>query len=109
MGNYTKNLYKRGRTPAGTHSAPKVEEWLISAAIKRDGVVHSGKHNHAELRVALGDEEAYQSQAGDIEGFMTNTGRFLTREQAKPVGEAAGQCSHQVRPLLSSDITWKNR
>lgn len=85
-------------------------ERLKSAAIVRDGKDYSGHKSHAQVRAALGDEDPYTSNPGDIEGFMTTENRFVTRRQAVKVGVAAGQLTEQWlmvgRELLSSDINW---
>jgi hypothetical protein len=83
-------------------------ERLASCAIIRDGITHHGRRSHAEIRRGLGDADAYDQKyrPNDTEGFMTSIGRFVTRQEAKIVGEAAGQCRPTVRELLSSDITW---
>jgi hypothetical protein len=95
-----KNQKPKGRIYAG--------ERLASCAIIRDGVIHNGQRSHAQIRAALGDTDAYEQKyrPDDHEGFMTSTGRFVTRDEAKPIGEAAGQCQPTVRELLSSDIRW---
>jgi hypothetical protein len=47
------------------------------------------------------------SNLNDIEGFLTSTGRFVTRDEAQSIALAAGQIRQlQRRPLLSSDIDW---
>lgn len=83
---------------------------LVSVAIQRDGKVHSGLRSHYELRRSMNDINPASSNPYDIEGFMTAKGSFVTREQAVPIGVAAGQLhpswagSH--RRLLSSNIDW---
>jgi hypothetical protein len=47
---------------------------------------------------------------GDIDGFMTSTGRFVDRDEAKEVAIASGQVHERwkgvSRDLLSSDVDW---
>lgn len=85
-------------------------ERLASCAIIRDGTIHHGQRSHAQIRGALGDQQPYAEfepcRMNDQEGFMTSHGRFVTRQEAKSIGEAAGQCTPSVRELLSSDIRW---
>ena len=45
-------------------------------------------------------------QRGDVPGFWTSFDRFVTRDEAKLIGEVSGQCSPQQRELLSSDVRW---
>jgi hypothetical protein len=105
MGNYSNNLADRLRGKRAT-KALDVER-LKCAAIMRDGKVHDGLRSHYELRRALGDPSPQTSNLNDIEGFLTTTGRFVSRNEAQDVALLAGQIrSHQGRPLLSSDIDW---
>lgn len=81
-------------------------ERLQAVAIMRDGKLLRARHggSHFELR-------GYKDRIeGDVEGFVTDAGRFLTRREAVDVAIAAGQIGSQwrttKRALLSSDITW---
>jgi hypothetical protein len=108
VGKYSDNLAERlrGKRTAKTEPASNVER-LKCAAIVRDGKVHDGLRSHYELRRAMGDQSPQTSNLNDTEGFLTTTGRFVTREEAQDVAIAAGQIrSAQGRPLLSSDINW---
>lgn len=87
-------------------------EKLVAVGIERAGIIHSGAahrlRSHWELRLNMGDERPEKEQPGDVNGFMTSAGRFLTRSQAVPVAIAAGQLrpGDMGRELLSSDIRW---
>lgn len=88
-------------------------ERLVAVAIRRDGEVLGTGHKfraHWELRDSLGDKDTKNGLSGDEPGFLTDSGRFLTREEAVPVAVAAGQISDRwlrvERDLLSSDINW---
>lgn len=97
--------------PTARRSA-QAPEHLTAAAILRAGELFTfGFRSHAQIRSRLGDTDPYQDKRrpADTEGFMTNTGRFLSRSEAKLVGEVAGQCQPMVRELLSSDINWQVR
>lgn len=110
MGQYGRMLGHRlrGTERAAKAAAPRPDvERLKCAAIQRDGTVHQGPRSHYELRSSLGDPMPQTSNLNDVEGFLTSTGRFVTRAEAQDVAVAAGQISgHQGRPLLSSDINW---
>ncbi|MBB5985985.1 hypothetical protein [Sphingobium lignivorans] len=87
-------------------------ERLIAVAIQRGPTLTSSAFkSHVDLRMALGDQNPYLGQPGDIDGFMSSTGRFLTRRDAVSVAIKAGQLSprwlNATRELLSSDINWK--
>lgn len=85
-------------------------ERLTSVAITRDGAVHANFKSHYELRYSLRDENPERGQRGDIDGFMTSKGRFVSREEGRCVALAAGQIGQEWerggRKLLSSDINW---
>lgn len=88
------------------------KERLKAAAIEREGVVvDRGVKSHYQLRAALDPgTDPNLSVPGDIEGFITTAGRFLTRAEAIPVAIEAGQLNpmwkNAKRPLLSSDLNW---
>lgn len=103
MGSYTDNLMRR----RARRDAPFKGERLTGVAIHRDGLNHTMlKGSHAQIRARLGDEDPYTSNPNDIEGFITSHNRFVTRDEAKSIGDAAGQCRPMARTLLSSDISW---
>jgi hypothetical protein len=108
MGRYSDNLAKRMRGQRITKAEPMPDvERLKCAAIVRDGKVHDGLRSHYELRSAMGDPMPQTSNLNDTEGFLTTSGRFVTREEAQDVALAAGQIrSAPRRQLLSSDIDW---
>lgn len=85
-------------------------ERLTLCAIQRDGVHHHGFHSHWELRLSLDPNGDGAERPGDVPGFMTSTGRFITRREAVKVGLASGQLNRRwegaTRDVLSSDIGW---
>lgn len=90
-----------------------VNERLISVAILRNGqVLDRGLKSHSKLRMALDPDiwDASSTVLGDVDGFLTNTGRFVDREDAKAVAAASGQIPESWkdldRPLLSTDLGW---
>ncbi len=73
---------------------------IVSAAIKtEDGEVFSGER-HAELiRMAIiSGSEDY------VEGFLTEDGAFVTREEAAKIAFEAGQIKNWLPKLSSYDI-----
>jgi hypothetical protein len=86
---------------------PQDIERLVAAALIRDGAVESrGFKEHWRIRAALGDANPYDKNPADEHGFLTSTGRFVSRREAMKIGAAAGQCVIMGRELLSSDIDW---
>ncbi len=85
-------------------------EKLKAAAIERNGKVWTGARSHWEIRMSLGDDDPRMSAPGDVEGFVTTSGRFIDRNEARQIGVASGQLSPMwrdaARKLLSSDINW---
>lgn len=108
MGHYTNNLSRRLRgNRAAIAAASPDGERLESAAIWREGKTHSGHRSHYQLRASLGDDSPHVSNPNDVEGFMTNKNRFVSRQEAQDIAVASGQLqAPQGRPLLSSDINW---
>ena len=86
------------------------EERLKSAAIIRDGKLVDGFRAHYEIRRSLGDRLPQTRNLNDEEGFVTTTGRFVTRQEAVEIGIKAKQLHDGwrsvSRELLSSDIDW---
>lgn len=84
-----------------------MKERIVSVAIKRNGKVcdvDASRHSHRELRQSLGDVDPDFSKWDDVDGFLTNTGRFLNRREAVDVALASGQIRRPKAHLLSSDI-----
>jgi hypothetical protein len=81
-------------------------ERLVAVAFIRDGETHHGFRSHYELRSSLGDAHPADPKRGDVPGFWTSFERFVTRDEAKLIGEVSGQCRPQQRELLSSDVKW---
>jgi hypothetical protein len=109
MGSVERRLRERAEAK-GAAPQPATSERLRAAAIMRDGtILERGFKSHWELRAALNPERDNHTETvpGDIDGFVTTTGRFVDRAEAQEVAFAAGQISALMRrPLLSSDINW---
>src|SRR5262245_17379193 len=108
---------KSRRTRQDLRQHPMVrgdQERLVAVALKRNETVESrGFKSHWQLRAAIdpNNHNPHMSDPRDMEGFLTSTGRFVTRQEAITVAVAAGQISNtwatgSHRPLLSSDINW---
>jgi len=105
VGAFSQNLGRRLRRHQNA-------ERLVGVGIQRAGEVVGGGmwRSHYELRAGLGDANPAERQPDDVEGFITSTGRFLTRRAAIPVAIDAGQLNESWRDtrrdLLSSDVGW---
>lgn len=100
---------KREKIAARKREAAK--ERLTAAALIRNGdMIERGFRSHYQLRQALGDANPQTSNLNDTEGFVTSTGRFVTRDEAREIAVECGQIDPRwmdaTRPLLSSDIDW---
>lgn len=88
-------------------------ERLVSVAIARgDDVIAKGFRSHYELRASIDPPGVDHSKhvEGDVDGFLTSTGRFVERPEAKVVAIRSGQIdpswAQTRRDLLSSDVNW---
>jgi hypothetical protein len=108
MRRHQERQVRKGRSVAQkTFLAVMGDERLVACAlIDHEGITHHGQRSHSQLRADLGRADAYAPDPTDTLGFWTSTGRFVTRDEAKLIGEATGQCHPQQRELLSSDIDW---
>lgn len=82
--------------PPGVKADAK--EWITQAAYKDEaGDVFTGQ-NHPQILENLGVEgfESRESRNTPQFGYVTSKGRFVTRPQAAPIAEAAGQ---QLEPF----------
>ena len=74
-------------------------EYIKEAAIRLDNDLFTGKHHGACLA---------KLKSGSQQGFLTQLGRFVTREQALIIAESVGQTIHKYpgKPLqlLSEDL-----
>ena len=72
---------------------------VICAAIRADdgdlllGIRHYGADMHAQIN-ARGDGAKFYHRPDEHQGFVDQTGEYLTREEAYRVAEAAGQIAY---------------
>jgi hypothetical protein len=86
-------------------------ERLTAVAIQRKGETFSQNfRSHYQLRCWLSDPNPQVSTPGDLDGFLTSTGRFVTRKEARLIAIESGQVSEHwktaTRDILSSDVNW---
>lgn len=74
------------------------------------GIVILG-HRHAQCHWTLGCltgfrgvENAYDGVGKSEQGFLTNTNRFVCREEAAEIAFAAKQIKKQIKTLYSEDL-----
>ena len=85
-----------------------IAERLVGSAIIRGEEMKTWTEGgHYNIRAAWGDDDPTKTKPGDREGFVTSTGRFVSRAEAQDVAVASGQLRSKMgRPLLSSDLNW---
>lgn len=73
--------------PAEAAPTPPAPETVATAAVKlADGTVHTGK-THGQIVGELGDADL----TGADDGFVTSTGRYVTREEGMKIAKASAQ------------------
>lgn len=73
--------------PVEAPPAPPAPETVATAAVKlADGTVHTGK-THGQIVGELGDADL----TGADDGFVTSTGRYVTREEGMKIAKASAQ------------------
>ena len=79
---------------------------IIAAAIRRDGVIHTlpapNRHSHILHQIGIIDDKAKIEQ-----GFITNDGTYVSREEAAVIAIGSGQitkCYFVEGQLFSEDL-----
>ena len=88
-----------------------MSERIEKAALMKDGVVYSvdrpGRHNHvislAHKKLGL-SEDPMEPLREDVQGFLTNSGRFVDRKEAVEIAVKAGQIPGYKYELFSEDV-----
>ena len=81
-------------------------EKIDSAAVKWDGNILTGR-DHAEGFKKFSELSSFRANGDPVCGFVTDTGRFVTRAEAFEIAVSAGQIaddSHASRLLVSEDL-----
>jgi hypothetical protein len=86
-------------------------ETIDRAAIRHDGVTYSvprpGRHNDVVTLMARRPDHRMSHCSPSKQGFTTSTGRFVCREEAMRIAQAAGQLiatPHISGKLFSEDL-----
>ena len=73
---------------------------IVQSAIIKDGIVYTGKRHHN----ILGAAEPFGFLKDGKQGFVTDTGEFVTREEAARIAFDCGQIKEPKRILFSEDL-----
>ena len=78
-----------------------VQERIVEAAIQQNGQVYTG-HKHYMIMQKIYKETG--EMITGVEGFVTSTGRFVTRAEAARIAFKAGQIKLPKTELNSDDL-----
>lgn len=84
-------------------------EIITESAIKiGDRIFTGARHWQCFRKIAfeVDNKKLERDEFDEIQGFLTDRGRFLTREEAKPVAIEAGQCDPKHKGTLFSEDLW---
>lgn len=85
------------------------QEWIKIAAIRmEDGEVYTAQTHHLCIQRANQDRDTSHVGRHD-QGFVTDTGRYVDREEAARIAIAAGQIKHLLhhpRQLFSEELMY---
>lgn len=73
---------------------------IIYSAIKKDGVIYTGKRHHNIINNA----NPRGSLKGGTQGFVDENNNFFTREEAAEIAFNTGQIQKKVKRLFSEDL-----
>ncbi len=82
---------------------------IVAAANKHGDCIFTGVHHH----LILWQMACCGVKIGGIQGFMSSDGKFVDREEARKIAQAAGQIvnplSHSPKELFSEELwSWKD-
>jgi hypothetical protein len=81
-----------------------VDEEIVASAILFNGIAYEG-HGHQHIRIRIWNELKLNRFPTDgEEGFVTNTRRFVSRQEAADIAWKAGQLLSKVDLLYSEDF-----
>lgn len=95
-----------GVNPSMSDDGPVRGRRIMAAAIQWKGIVFTGvRHAHIRRQITeLGHVGHGEYLDFECEGFIDSAGVFLTRLQARPIAEAAGQAPPSSDLLVSEDM-----
>lgn len=77
---------------------------IQAAAILRDGRIWTGRRHHLIIRQMVIELGPGAKPINDPQGFTTEDGRFVDREEAARLAFESGQMDRVVASLFSEDI-----
>lgn len=74
--------------------------------IKKGFVISGHRHHNClhTLSFLVSKEQFIFLKANSVQGFLTDTNEFVTREEAAFIAKNAGQCKDNVTKLFSEDL-----
>jgi len=78
------------------------KECISEAAILKNGRIYKGKRHHNIIARIV--NKTGIKPAGGKQGFVTDNGRFVSREEAAKIAFASGQIKEQKERLFSEDL-----
>jgi hypothetical protein len=76
---------------------------IVSAAVRYNGKIYEGSR-HPKIMGFIWAMNPYQKITQEDQGFVDNTGKFLSREEAAKVAFEAGQTTRLKSTLFSEDL-----
>lgn len=87
------------------HNSQKEIETIKHAAVKSEcGKVVTGKSHADCFHKGILDLQLEMSQREEDQGFVTSTGRYVSREEAQKIAIAAGQVAPTLGNLYSEEL-----
>jgi len=76
---------------------------IFASAIKQNGIIFIGKR-HADCMRVIYDITKSDPDRSSWQGFIDETGKFYTREEAAKEAFKCGQIAKETDRLLSEDV-----
>ena len=78
------------------------KELVREAAILQDGKIYTGKRH--DIIISQIVRKTGKKPVTGEQGFVTNSGRFVSREEAAQIAFASGQIKKQKKLFFSEDL-----
>lgn len=77
---------------------------IICAAILRDGKIWTGRR-HCDIITAVFEDTGFAVKSAE-QGFLTDSGCFLSRHSARALARVSGQVAPTFDKVLTSEDLW---